>query len=188
MGICRKHTLSSDVEVIEYVRTPAVADWLNGVALRDLSMHERHAACIDASGDVYQWGDGFFSFSGSASTSGKPVSTLRGKVCFNTDSYSTLFQYTRFCRTSSACRPRLAESLLYRLLVTYMYCLQHRRSSCSPQVNLHHPARLGGELVGYGEKRRTSILHKSRQMSSWHGARGGCDYPSASTSTLNPNI
>lgn len=73
----------------EYVRTPAVADWLNGVALRDLSMHERHAACVDASGDVYQWGDGFFGSSESASTSGKPVSTLRGKVCLNTGFYST---------------------------------------------------------------------------------------------------
>ena len=59
-----------------------MADWLKDVALRDVALHEQHAACIDAKGDVYQWGDGYFGTvgSGNASTSGKPVLTLRGKV------------------------------------------------------------------------------------------------------------
>ncbi|KAJ3541331.1 hypothetical protein NM688_g6101 [Phlebia brevispora] len=81
-GSNKTHLLASDDHVPESVRTPAVADWLKDVALRDLVLHEQHAACIDAKGDVYQWGDGFFSAQGpkaSTSTSGKPVLTLRGK-------------------------------------------------------------------------------------------------------------
>ena len=78
--LLRNHTLSSDKEVAEFVRTPAVTDWLKGVALRDLSVHERHAACIDANGDVYQWGDGFFGTEPGSSRA-RPQLTLRGKVC-----------------------------------------------------------------------------------------------------------
>ena len=66
----------------EPIRTPAVAGWLNNVALRDLQFHHTHAACVDARGDVYQWGDGFFgrAFSGVRS----PKRTLRGKVRLST--------------------------------------------------------------------------------------------------------
>ncbi|KAI0693747.1 RCC1/BLIP-II [Cytidiella melzeri] len=81
-GSNRAHTLSSDRDVPESIRTPAVADWLEGVALRDLVLHEKHAACIDAKGDVYQWGDGYFGTIDAAahpSSSGKPSLTLRGK-------------------------------------------------------------------------------------------------------------
>ncbi|OCH95595.1 RCC1/BLIP-II protein [Obba rivulosa] len=60
------------------VRIPAVAEWLDNVALRDISLHEKHAACVDARGDVYQWGDGFFG-DNAGSSSGKPALTLRGK-------------------------------------------------------------------------------------------------------------
>lgn len=69
-------SISEDVE--ESIRSPAVANWLENVALRALVLHERHAACVDARGDVYQWGDGFERRSGTSS--GKPVRTLRGKV------------------------------------------------------------------------------------------------------------
>ncbi|KAG1891351.1 regulator of chromosome condensation 1/beta-lactamase-inhibitor protein II [Suillus subluteus] len=51
---------------VQRVQCPVNASWLKGVALRDLALHERHAACVDARGDVYQWGDGFF---GSSPTS-----------------------------------------------------------------------------------------------------------------------
>ncbi|KAI0340522.1 RCC1/BLIP-II [Trametopsis cervina] len=81
-GSNRTHVLSSEKDVPESVRTPAVADWLDGIALRDLTLHDSHAACIDAKGDVYQWGDGFFGLQESASrpsSSGKPTLTLRGK-------------------------------------------------------------------------------------------------------------
>ncbi|KAI0086302.1 regulator of chromosome condensation 1/beta-lactamase-inhibitor protein II [Irpex rosettiformis] len=81
-GSNRSHTLSSNKAAPESVRTPAVADWLEGVALRDLVLQENHTACIDARGDVYQWGDGYFgtiSSAADASSSGKPALTLRNK-------------------------------------------------------------------------------------------------------------
>lgn len=60
------------------IRQPTIARWLDNVALRDMQLHRRHAACVDARGDVYQWGDGFFGpmLEGSA----KPIPTLKGKV------------------------------------------------------------------------------------------------------------
>ena len=74
----RSHVLSISEDVEQSIRSPAVANWLENVALRELVLHERHAACVDARGDVYQWGDGFQSQPGSSS--GKPIRTLRGKV------------------------------------------------------------------------------------------------------------
>ena len=44
------------------------------MALRDLVLHEKHAACVDARGDVYQWGKGF------SEKARQPILTLRGKV------------------------------------------------------------------------------------------------------------
>ncbi|KAF9233602.1 regulator of chromosome condensation 1/beta-lactamase-inhibitor protein II [Melanogaster broomeanus] len=65
---------------IETVQVPENAKWLENVALRDLALHERHAACVDARGDVYQWGDEFFSSTPGARTESKtPKLTLRGK-------------------------------------------------------------------------------------------------------------
>ncbi|KAF8911083.1 RCC1/BLIP-II [Gymnopilus junonius] len=69
-------TLSPDA-VSDPIPTPTVARWLDGVALRDLQLHQRHSACVDAKGDVYQWGDGFF---GDISQPIRlPKRTLRGK-------------------------------------------------------------------------------------------------------------
>lgn len=61
------------------IRFPTIASWLDDIALRDMQLHKQHSACVDAKGDVYQWGDGFF---GSAVSQGaaKPIPTLRGKV------------------------------------------------------------------------------------------------------------
>lgn len=42
-----------------------------------MALHERHAASVDARGDVYQWGDGFFGLKSDAKA---PKLTLRGKV------------------------------------------------------------------------------------------------------------
>ena len=63
------------------VQRPTNVKWLENVALRDLVLHEHHAACVDSRGDVYQWGDGFFG-SGSApdAEARKPKATLVGKV------------------------------------------------------------------------------------------------------------
>lgn len=66
------------------MRAPASSGWFDNVAFRDLALHERHAACVDVRGDVYQWGDGFFGDASSASSSAshrRPQQTLRGKVC-----------------------------------------------------------------------------------------------------------
>ncbi|KAL1748127.1 regulator of chromosome condensation 1/beta-lactamase-inhibitor protein II [Schizophyllum fasciatum] len=66
-----------DPEQAESLKLPLLANWLNGVALRDLALHECYGACVDAKGNVYQWGEGY---SGSdAQTDGKPTPTLRGK-------------------------------------------------------------------------------------------------------------
>ncbi|KAI0933928.1 hypothetical protein AcW1_005616 [Taiwanofungus camphoratus] len=76
-GSNKTHVLSMDGHAPDSIRTPAAAAWLKNVALRDLALHERHAACVDARGDVYQWGDGFDNKAGSSS--GKPTLTLRAK-------------------------------------------------------------------------------------------------------------
>lgn len=60
----------------ESLKSPSPLPWLEGVALRDLALHESHAACVDARGDVYQWGD--VSVKGNLAT--RPVRTLKGKV------------------------------------------------------------------------------------------------------------
>ncbi|KDN49438.1 hypothetical protein RSAG8_02140, partial [Rhizoctonia solani AG-8 WAC10335] len=58
------------------IRTPEeVLSW-TGVALRDLAFHEKHAACVDAAGDVYQWGDAYY---GERDAGGGPQRALSGK-------------------------------------------------------------------------------------------------------------
>ncbi|CAL1704214.1 unnamed protein product [Somion occarium] len=67
-GSNKSHVLLPSADTPESLKTPTSAGWLQDVALRDLALHERHAACVDAKGDVYQWGDGFF---GESSTTGR---------------------------------------------------------------------------------------------------------------------
>ena len=114
--IRRSHTLSLQKEVPESVRTPAVADWLEGVALRDLVLQENHAACIDARGDVYQWGDGYFGTANTtadASSSGKPVLTLRNKVrpeVYSMSGLDSLCTYiSEYCQSTGHRRPSLCS-------------------------------------------------------------------------------
>lgn len=76
--VFRNHVLSPEERASESFRTPTNVEWLQSVALRDLVLHDKHAACVDARGDVYQWGDGFF---GDSPPSEKPLLTLREKVC-----------------------------------------------------------------------------------------------------------
>ena len=71
----KRQNLLSPESPVDLIRSPAVAKWLENVALRDLVLHETHAACVDVRGDVYQWGNGFFE-----GKSLQPVLTLRGKV------------------------------------------------------------------------------------------------------------
>ncbi|KAK7693272.1 hypothetical protein QCA50_002839 [Cerrena zonata] len=78
-GSNKTHVLLPSEQTPESVKVPVNAEWLKDVALRDLALHERHAACVDAKGDLYQWGDGFFGEGASSSSERKPLLTLRGK-------------------------------------------------------------------------------------------------------------
>ncbi|CAE7227454.1 unnamed protein product [Rhizoctonia solani] len=60
----------------DVIRTPEEVSPWTGVALRDLAFHEKHAACVDAAGDVYQWGDAYY---GEEKLGGSPQRTLTGK-------------------------------------------------------------------------------------------------------------
>ncbi|KAF5387108.1 hypothetical protein D9615_001862 [Tricholomella constricta] len=73
--VMRSNTLTP--EDADVIRTPSIAQWLDGVALRDLVLHRDHAACVDALGDVYQWGSGYAGHD--LSKSQKPTLTLREK-------------------------------------------------------------------------------------------------------------
>ncbi|KAK7043637.1 hypothetical protein VNI00_008248 [Paramarasmius palmivorus] len=72
-GSNQSKLLSVDDSDTEHYRTPQIADWLSNVALRDLAFHKNHAACVDARGDVYQWGEGF------SKENKRPLRTLSGK-------------------------------------------------------------------------------------------------------------
>ncbi|KAG8745818.1 hypothetical protein FRC12_014448 [Ceratobasidium sp. 428] len=60
------------------VRSPQEVPAWTGVALRDLSLHEKHAACVDAVGDVYQWGHSYHGDLPEGQV-GEPQRTLSGK-------------------------------------------------------------------------------------------------------------
>jgi len=49
--------------------------------LRDIGFSKTHAACVDAAGDVYQWGDGFFGDEPAGNR--RPRVTLSGRVSEN---------------------------------------------------------------------------------------------------------
>ncbi|KAG6335847.1 hypothetical protein ID866_3237 [Astraeus odoratus] len=79
-GSNRLNILDPNAPGVEVVQHPTNVKWLENVALRDLVLHERHAACVDARGDVYQWGDGFFGSTPTSDAEAKsPKATLRGK-------------------------------------------------------------------------------------------------------------
>ncbi|KAM5539051.1 hypothetical protein V8D89_007274 [Ganoderma adspersum] len=75
-GSNQTHVL--DDQLPQSVRVPSNSEWFKNVALRDLALHEKHAACVDAKGDVYQWGDGFFGGE-PGSSHARPQITLKGK-------------------------------------------------------------------------------------------------------------
>ncbi|KDQ59428.1 hypothetical protein JAAARDRAFT_153233 [Jaapia argillacea MUCL 33604] len=75
-GSNKANIISPATPDIDSVPIPSPVSWLENVALRDLALHEQHAACVDGRGDVYQWGDGFF---GSHGQERAPRLTLQGK-------------------------------------------------------------------------------------------------------------
>ncbi|TFK55231.1 RCC1/BLIP-II [Heliocybe sulcata] len=80
-GSNKSNTISPEDAKVDSFRLPSPVKWLQNIALRDLALHEGHAACIDARGNVYQWGDGFFG-AGPSDLKGQewaPKQTLQGK-------------------------------------------------------------------------------------------------------------
>ncbi|EJU05539.1 RCC1/BLIP-II [Dacryopinax primogenitus] len=68
---------SSSASTTKAIRNPQPLPHLSGIALRDLALHEKHGACVDAAGNVYQWGDEFFE--NKSKEARKPKLTLTGK-------------------------------------------------------------------------------------------------------------
>ena len=73
----RSGLISPDTPEVETFRSPFTVRWLEDVALRDLALHEHHGACVDARGDVYQWGDAYYE----KEAERLPTLSLKDKVC-----------------------------------------------------------------------------------------------------------
>ncbi|KAJ1310324.1 hypothetical protein OPQ81_007063 [Rhizoctonia solani] len=71
-----KYNILTPESIKDVIRTPEDASPWTDVVLRDLAFHEKHAACVDAAGDVYQWGAAYY---GEGNTGGGPQRTLSGK-------------------------------------------------------------------------------------------------------------
>ena len=118
LSISRTNLLSPDDPSIDTFRSPCNVQWLQGVALRDLALHERHGVCVDARGDVYQWGDAFF---GSDTVEKRtPELTLVGKVCLKGNFGSDSAHVSRWRRTLSVYKQPRQMSLHCRLLEKFM--------------------------------------------------------------------
>ncbi|KLO19443.1 RCC1/BLIP-II protein [Schizopora paradoxa] len=56
-GSNREGLLSPEQPFDQTFRTPTSVKWLHDTPLRDLTLHETFAACVDVKGDVYMWGE-----------------------------------------------------------------------------------------------------------------------------------
>ncbi|PWY98548.1 RCC1/BLIP-II [Testicularia cyperi] len=59
-GSNRYNVVAPDAPSVTLVRSPRSIPFFDGVALRDINLQEKHGVAVDANGDVYQWGLGFF--------------------------------------------------------------------------------------------------------------------------------
>ncbi|TKY87366.1 hypothetical protein EX895_004043 [Sporisorium graminicola] len=59
-GSNRYNVVAPDAPQVTLVRSPRSIPFFDGVALRDINLQEKHGVAVDANGDVYQWGLGFF--------------------------------------------------------------------------------------------------------------------------------
>jgi len=108
----RNNTLLPGAENQDSIRSPTTATWLENVALRDLAIHQGHAACVDARGDLYQWGTAF-----DAESAEKPSRTLKGKVTLRTTLIESVAEsYLRILCKSSL---QTLKSTLYLPLGTF---------------------------------------------------------------------
>lgn len=155
---------------VQRVQYPVNASWLKDVALRDLRLHERHAACVDARGDVYQWGDGFFGSNPTSKSEPQgPKLTLRGHVrrlvCpLRRHRYSVC----DLVRTSSSFSSPNLEYMLYRPRGKYMSSrLMQNNKKCHRRSHFLLVLRPGGD-PGYGERKEMLLtsrkLHLSRNL------------------------
>jgi hypothetical protein len=126
----RDKILSPEISSDENLRTPTVAKWLDGVALRDLQLHQKHAACIDARGDVYQWGEGFFGEAVKAVHS--PKLTLRSKVRLSASArkgqWANAKRLLEYCSTPAHRREALCALCIWKGLYNCYRCIQTKPS------------------------------------------------------------
>ncbi|SNX82890.1 related to FMP25 - mitochondrial inner membrane protein involved in assembly of cytochrome bc1 complex [Melanopsichium pennsylvanicum] len=59
-GSNRYNVVAPDAPTVTLIRSPRSIPFFDGVALRDINLQEKHGVAVDANGDVYQWGLGFF--------------------------------------------------------------------------------------------------------------------------------
>uniref|UniRef100_V5ERW9 Putative mitochondrial protein n=2 Tax=Kalmanozyma brasiliensis (strain GHG001) TaxID=1365824 RepID=V5ERW9_KALBG len=59
-GSNRYNVVAPDAPQVTLIRSPRSIPFFDGVALRDINLKEKHGVAVDANGDVYQWGLGFF--------------------------------------------------------------------------------------------------------------------------------
>ncbi|SPC67274.1 related to FMP25 - mitochondrial inner membrane protein involved in assembly of cytochrome bc1 complex [Ustilago sp. UG-2017b] len=59
-GSNRYNVVAPDAPSVTLIRSPRSIPFFDGVALRDICLQEKHGVAVDAEGDVYQWGLGFF--------------------------------------------------------------------------------------------------------------------------------
>lgn len=140
--LCRNHVLLPD-DATESIRSPMVASFLENVPLRDLALHEQHAACVDARGDVYQWGDGFYDASSNAEPEGRgPKLTLSGKVCLTTAPTTIVHSSTVLFQLQNITEIKLTDSRLFALSSSgkvYVLSSQASRQNPSPAVSSGSP-------------------------------------------------
>jgi hypothetical protein len=137
---------------VDSVRNPAGAEWLKDIALRDLTLQERHAACVDARGDVYQWGAGF------SPSSTEPTITLRNKVRINSPPLVSVCPdrppfYAH--RTSHRSLPPLLASSRFPTLARFTSSLHPPTRRSCPLGNRHQRAAPGSASLAAIAKQST---------------------------------
>lgn len=84
-GSNRYNVVAPDAPQVTLVRTPRSIPFFDGVALRDINLQEKHGVAVDANGDIYQWGLGFFdpALREAAAIEDVPLGRRREKISSN---------------------------------------------------------------------------------------------------------
>ncbi|KZT44140.1 RCC1/BLIP-II protein [Sistotremastrum suecicum HHB10207 ss-3] len=78
-GSNKNHVLSSSSDEAAPIKRPELSPIISNTALRDLAVTEEYGVCVDARGDIYQWGDGFSGPLSPSDRPPRPQKTLSGK-------------------------------------------------------------------------------------------------------------